>query len=541
MADSDPEPFILPEYRDNPFIARLPSLLSTREAYSALTALPLLEERERQYPDHIRAHCIARLLRYFEPLEQHLQLEERFSILVRQGYIGRDPSNGNYLRHLQNSYARVENNDWAAGTHAVTNTATSFALVGSSGVGKSKSFERILSLYPQVIYHTEPFSLLQIVWLKLDCPYKGSHKQLCINFFSEVDRLLGTRYLAKFGAGRLSADEMMGHMAHVASLHALGVLVIDEIQNIGGGTNDQDLMAFLVRLVNTIATPVVVVGTPSALPVLQKNFREARRASGLGAQVWERMQPGRSWDHFVGRLWHYQWVREPIPLDDELRHVLYDESQGVVDIVVKLFMLAQIHAIKMGTVRKRPERLDAKLIRQVAKQDFQLIQPMIQALRSNDVNALAKYDDLRPLHLYVQDVLVNAQQSSPANYEISSVTPAGVGGTTSATGEEAVISALCAMGIAPDVVQSVLSDALKANPGQEPLFLLGDIVGKLLGEKLPTKAGKVKRRVKDVPAETLNSKDLRRIVADGKAAGMSAYDALRAQSVIKPPLEDLAA
>ncbi len=108
MTSPDIEQSVLPEYRDNPFIAALTPLWSTSENYDRLRMLPNYDPAERLYADHVRPHCIMRLFRYFEPLEQHLTLADRFGMLLRQGYLGRNPSQGDYQRQLQNSAARVE-------------------------------------------------------------------------------------------------------------------------------------------------------------------------------------------------------------------------------------------------------------------------------------------------------------------------------------------------------------------------------------------------------------------------------------------------
>ncbi|XWK90296.1 MAG: ATP-binding protein [Phormidium sp.] len=116
-------------------------------------------------------------------------------------------------------------------------TANGFTIIGMSGVGKTTAVEEILQLYPQVInhsyYHNRDFILRQIVWLKLDCPFDGSMKGLCLNFFQAVDDLLSTSYYQNYtGNGRRTVDELIPAMARVASLHCLGVLVIDELQNL---------------------------------------------------------------------------------------------------------------------------------------------------------------------------------------------------------------------------------------------------------------------------------------------------------------------
>ena len=126
----------LPEYESNPFIARLPPLQSQRQLSDALAARPEYHVQERGYAASLRKHCIMRLGRYFEPLERQIQLADRFGMLLRQGYIGRNPLTHDYIRHLQNGAERIEAKSLTISTrHPVENTATSFALAGCSGIG----------------------------------------------------------------------------------------------------------------------------------------------------------------------------------------------------------------------------------------------------------------------------------------------------------------------------------------------------------------------------------------------------------------------
>ena len=532
---------MLPEYQNNPFIAKLPPLLSQQDMLKALGSIPELNERERSYPAQLRKHCIMRLGRYFEPLERQLQLAERFGMLLRQGYIGRNPLTHDYIRHLQNGAERIEAKSLHIATrHPVENTATSFALTGCSGIGKSKSIEKVLHQYPQCIQHVEPFSLVQIVWLKLDCPSQGSPKQLCINFFSAVDRLVGTNYFNTFGRSRASVDEMMVHMAHIANLHAIGVLVIDEIQHLNKAKIGPDaLLNFLVTLVNTIGVPVILIGTLSAVPLLQENFRQARRASGLGSLVWDRMPMGKTWDYFIDHLWKYQWTSDITPISPEIRNVLYDESQGILDIVVKLFMLAQLRVVNIGDVRGKPEVLTPQLLRNVAREDFRIVRPMLDALRTNNTKALLKYDDLMPLQAYVEQVMVAALQPQdagdilqlvPVNEVQISVPPQ--------DDHDPILAALRSLNVADDVAQVLISDARTKYPSADPLLLMAAIAERLSSNSVKTKKPKASKSSE--PA-VLSDLDLRRIVALGKQNGLSGYEALLAGGMVKPPLLDIAA
>lgn len=531
---------MLPEYQDNPFIAKLPPLLSQRDMLMSLASYPEFEERERSYPAQLRKHCIMRLGRYFEPMERQLQLAERFGMLLRQGYIGRNPLTHDYIRHLQNGAERIEAKSLhISARHPVENTAASFALTGCSGIGKSKSIEKVLHQYPQCILHSEPFSLIQIVWLKLDCPSQGSPKQLCINFFSAVDRLVGTNYFNAYGRSRANVDEMMVHMAHVANLHALGVLVIDEIQHLNKAKIGPDaLLNFLVTLVNTIGVPVILIGTLSAVPMLQENFRQARRASGLGSLVWDRLLKGKAWDYFIDQLWKYQWTRDFTSISPEIRDVLYDESQGILDIVVKLFMLSQLRVVGIGDVRGTPEILTPQLLRKVAREDFLIVRPMLDALRTNDAKALLKYDDLLPLQAHIERVMASAMQPQLSEVVRDTAVNEARVPEQNQDDHDPILSALRSLGVADDVAQVLINEARVQHPSADPLLLMAAI-----SERLAVRPMKPRKQKAAKPSEPAvqPEQDLRRIVALGKQAGQSGYEALLAASMVKPPLLDIAA
>lgn len=532
---------VLSEYADNPFISKLPPLRSQREYLDLLAARPAFDEWERTYPAHIRKHCIVRLVHYFEPLARQVELAERLDMLVRQGYIGRNPQTHDYIRHLHAGAERSEARSLDAQIkETVRNTAASFALTGCSGVGKTKSVDRVLHLYPQLIRHDEPFSLVQIVWLRLEAPTQGSPKQLCINFFAAVDRLLGTDYLRRFGGRSMSTEQMLVHMAQVAQLHALGVLVVDEIQHLGHAKiGPQGLLNFLVNLVNTIGVPVVLIGTSAAVPILQGNFSQARRASGLGSLNWERLVPDRTWDHFVTRLWRYQWTCDESELTPELCTALYEESQGIVDIVVKLYTLAQIRLVSLTEAgRKSPEILTEKLFRQVAREEFTIVRPMLDALRTNDRAKLARYDDLRPLQDHITRVLNDAiARPAASSATISPSTGDAPAGAPSV--KTRVLESLRAIGVADDVARLLADETLAEIPSEDPLLVLESITRKLAAKPVTTRKTKARRKPQD--PESWPAEDLRRLVADGKARGQSAYEALKAAGVVCDPAEAFAA
>ena len=141
---------------------------------------------------------------------------------------------------------------------------------------------------------------------------------------------MGTDYFPRYTKSRYTVDVLMVLMTQLVNLYQIGILVIDEIQHLslakGGGS--EKMLNFFVTLVNTIGIPVVMIGTTKAMSILQSEFRQARRGSGQGDLLWDRMQNDLSWEIFVTSMWKHQWTRSKIPLTEEMRNISVKESRG---------------------------------------------------------------------------------------------------------------------------------------------------------------------------------------------------------------------
>ncbi|MGP3562720.1 TniB family NTP-binding protein [Geobacillus sp. BK01] len=171
-----------------------------------------------------------------------------------------------------------------------------------------------------------------------------------------------------------------------------GILVVDEIQHLSlarsGGS--AQVLNFFTTLINTAQIPVLLVGTPKSLKVLTSEFRQARRSlSGHGGFLWDRLKKDENWALFLSGLWQYQWTRHVEGLTQELSDVMYEETQGIPDIAVKLFAMTQVRAMVTGK-----ERITADLIRKVAKEQLKLIRPMLDALRDGRKTQMLDYGDI---------------------------------------------------------------------------------------------------------------------------------------------------
>ncbi|MBT2639377.1 AAA family ATPase [Bacillus sp. ISL-39] len=503
------------EYAGNPLIEALPPILSVGQAYEQLCSKPHFDERERDLSEELRYHMLFRLQRFFQPVTKHLDLEMRLSRLIRSGYSYRNPLDSNETRFLRGA--------------KIPTSSASFTLMGFSGIGKSSAVESVLSLYPQVLLHSDPVNRLQVVWLKLNCPHDGSLKTLCMDFFSKMDGILGTSYLKKFGNPRNNIGSLVLQMGRVARIHCLGVLIIDEIQHLltAKDKGSEKMMNFFVTLINEIGIPVLLIGTMKARAILQQDFRQARRGSGIGDMVWEQMKFDDDWDMLIEEMWKYQWTKKDAVLTNELRRTLYDESQGIVDIAVKLFSLAQSRAIETGIEFITPEA-----IRKVGKEDLKLVQPMLKALRSGLESEITKYEDITPMDLKgfleqrkskidiraTRQKQKEKQQKQKEQFEISQM--------------ENAISALVSLGTQPKLAEDVVRRVLRENKLDSSteilLFALKIIDDKKANQKEKHKSKEIVKSVNKLAG----------VIEKGTKEKKSPHEALKEEGYIKLPLKE---
>lgn len=538
FVEADYQDPLLEDYRNNPLLEALPPIWDDKTVVNKLASRPIFHASERDLPVHLRLHCVQRISRdFFRPLSRHLELQQSISRLIRDGYVGRNPLTPNYaFRARRDAYDLIMKGN-TSGYPVNTPTSAGFALVGISGIGKSSSLLRILQMYPQVILHRKykgqdmpaPY---QIVWLKMDCPHDGSIRGLCLNFLLAVDSLVGTRYYKKNATK--NPDELLPLMAQAAAVHCLGVLIIDEIQNLQEAKDDRaaQMLNFFVQLVNTIGLPVVLVGTYKALPALNGEFRNARRNSGQGDATWHHFKKDEEWTWLLQGLWKYQWTDQKAALDQQFIDVMYDESQGISDIAIKLFMLTQWRALDKEISHITPE-----LIRSVARDRFTLIRPALEALRSGKKKQIQKFADIYD-SVSIDDYLdrIEAEQRqverlevirSELGYDVMEQTTNEI----SAWLVDAGIELTAALQSANEVVKTHLHELDTIDLHKEALkYALQQ--QNTPADKLPSQPGKGKSKV--IPTEP---NDLRLIVTQGKKKKLSAYDSLQTAGYIKDPLE----
>lgn len=385
---------ILPIYAGNPFNEALPGILSEHQFITRAAYLP--EPHEIWLNGEIlsvekRIQLVGTIRDFYYPLSQDIDLESRFSSAIRHGYRNRkDPLSGPG-RQLYNA---LGNNKEKVRKFFSTSAVQGFVYLGVSGTGKTYTVEAILALYTQVIIHSNfkgrNFTRIQIVWLKIDCAYDGSVTGLCQNIFAAFDNALGGNsnyaemYISK------NVQQMLNNIIRLCFRHGVGVIVIDEIQRLQNAYGKSgELVEFLVELINHMI-PIVLIGTPRAKPYLFDKVPVWRRGISQGPPYREHPINDAEWEVFCNALWQYQYTITNTSLTKPIIDRLYYESAGIYDIAVKLFMLSQIRAMRIGG----KEILSENLLKSVSRDVLVDAQDMLKAIRDRDYEKLEReYED----------------------------------------------------------------------------------------------------------------------------------------------------
>lgn len=552
---------VITEYQNNPCIEALPPIFDDEFVIRSLMNYPNVKSTQRIENKNIKYHMIKSIKDYYQPLRWHMEIEHKLSCLIRRSYIARNPASKEYLQrirlilevlsekeenknHIEFNVCNKLSEKFKYISETTRSSAECFSIIGVSGMGKSCAIEKLLLMYPQVIIHRKykgkPLTRTQITWLKIDSPYDGSIKTFCKMFFKALDDvLLTTNYYNTFAGYRNSAATMMIHMAHLASLHSIGVLVIDEMQHLINHKNStSEILNFLVTLINTIGISVVQVGTPKLNNVLSKGLRELRRAEECGCVCWDRMNEDDEWDFFIENLWEEQVLDNYTPINDELKKAMYYETQGITAIVINLFMLVQAQAVFNNT-----EKITVELIHQVAKSDLKLTNKVVEAIRTGNLEEMANYEDIS---IEVENALERKQQWEHQRArirELSNQYKEKID-LNKKVSKENLMKGILAIDIFSEIkyekLEKIVEKVLKeSSVNQEIGELKKQIIKEIMKEDNDESEIKATTDIKKKNQKINDKKDLRYLYKQATRQNKHIYDLLKENDYIANPLEEL--
>ena len=322
-------------------IKAMPQMLSGKDLASALTVLPAYNDSIRNENEAVRLMALSDLYNIYLPSQMSMEIYSKLYLSL--------------LRSLQKKHTtmavqqRYENNSAIRNLsyNGIMGGSDSYTIIGASGIGKSSAISRAISLISEnrIIEISKPYSKI-IPCLVVQCPFDSSVKGLLLEILRKVDEVLETTYHQYAVKSRASTvDTLIGIVSTIAMNH-IGLLVVDEIQNVANSRNGKNLVGMLTQLINNSGISICMVGTPESTIFFEQAMQLARRSLGL---QYDRLDYDQYFHDFCSTLYRYQYVRQKTEINPAIIEWLYEHSGGVISIVVSLIHDAQEIAILNGS------------------------------------------------------------------------------------------------------------------------------------------------------------------------------------------------
>jgi hypothetical protein len=412
-----------------PLIEALPPLPATKQTLilqlSNYPERPTAEIRQRT--QIVRTMELSTLADVVYPFPAYGESALDLTKIIRESYVARNPLNA---IDIQRRHALASNgadrlpfpSDWKS-------SAQGHFMVAITGMGKSTFWNAFSLRYPQLIEHTaycgHPLAIRQVVYVFLSVPHDATIKGLCIQFFDEIDRILGdTDYSTEAKSVRTIAL-MVQLMHRVATTVSLGLVVIDDVQNLRAakGTTAEFLLNLFSEIVERLGISLFLMSTPAIDNVLINIVRNTRKSASSGCVPMLPMAKGSVvWEDFTETYWDYTYVKKKKRLTDDIRNAWWDASAGDTAFAVLAFIMTQQNAIG-GEI----EEVNEQGFQRTMATSMAVLQPAIAALRSRKKIALQRFDDLLFGKKYwdlMQRIKVEPTAESPLTDEFEEVTDA---------------------------------------------------------------------------------------------------------------------
>ncbi|WP_431102917.1 ATP-binding protein [Roseateles noduli] len=403
----------IPRYNSNALIRALRPLPDHLELQSLLTRLPEYDKSERQLDRSFKTARLQELMRtFYIGLPRVVDLMEMLHVMICEGYMERAPFSAEDHARRQQLYELQESREFFQLDEDDEGSEFTSALMGIPGIGKSKALKRVSAPYRRVIYHPE-LNIYQIPALLIEMPHKGvSLNALGHAIIRALDKAFPQgRYYDQYLASDGNVEVLFLNAVALMQTHYVGVLLVDESQNqeyrSAGGrqtknavTGQMPLATLLISATNKAGLPMLMCGTPELRDILGPRASMTRRTVGRGMRTWKPLSlptPTSDGGELLGEfdvvlqlLWDYQWTKTPFELTRGVRNTFYYYSQGITDVIVKLFHDIQLRAIRRGG----DEVVTEELIHAVAQEELGPLTELTRAMREMDYDRTGQAADL---------------------------------------------------------------------------------------------------------------------------------------------------
>ena len=242
--------------KDNPFIQALPKQLTGKELIAYLGQEQILPEQWNELSPTKRMELVEKLHFLYIPMDYSISTYNLIYRSLRTAYEGKKTADIN--QQMEAIGIAIQKKDFTIMPDC-EHQADSFSLLGAPGMGKTETINRVLRNIPKVIVHESYFdkklNQIQIPYIRIQCPSNKSPKAACIQILHELDSILGTDYTDGKRLRSVNMDMMICKISQLCMRFHVGIIVIDEIQNIlrmneNAVASKESFISFMVELSN---------------------------------------------------------------------------------------------------------------------------------------------------------------------------------------------------------------------------------------------------------------------------------------------------
>jgi len=317
----------------------MPKMLSGQALDDALRISPEYDESIRTATEAERLIALQDLYRVYIPTDMAREIYTKLYLSLLRSMSKKQTMSA--IRQFSENQKRIKGKEFSS----IIGGSDSFTIIGDSGIGKSATVSRVIDLISVQQVIDLPHDMRIIPCVQVQTPADCSIKGLLFEILRKVDEILGTSYHYNAMRSNSTADMLIGSVSTVALNH-IGLLVVDEIQNVVNSKNGSILVGMLTQLINNAGISICMVGTPKSALFFGMEMMLARRSLGLSYGPFEYND---SFIAFCKELLQFQYVQHPVDPDTRILQWLYQHSKGNASVVVSLIHDAQEIAILQGT------------------------------------------------------------------------------------------------------------------------------------------------------------------------------------------------
>lgn len=323
----------------NDILKLIPEMKAGNALISALSVLPAYDENIRSQNEAVRLIALSDLYRIYIPSPMTTEIYSKLYLALLRS-LQKKMTKTAIIQQNQN-HRGIQQQEYTG----IMGGSDSFTIIGNSGIGKSSAISRSLSLLQAdgIIETEKPYAKI-IPCVVVQCPFDSSVKGLLLEILRKVDEIIGSDYYKNALKIRVTTDMLIGSVSQVAINH-IGLLVVDEIQNVVNSKHGKSLVGMLTQLINNSGISICMVGTPESSLFFEQAMQLARRSLGLHYQS---LECDRYFYDFCCTLFSYQYTKHKSEISDAIINWLYEHSGGIVSVVVSLIHDAQEIAILNG-------------------------------------------------------------------------------------------------------------------------------------------------------------------------------------------------